>query len=51
MVNVNDLDYSQLTFKSLPRRPGENGKMVYADAVCCFDIESTRIEEREQSIM
>lgn len=51
MVNVNELDYSLIQFKPLPRRPGENGKMVYADCVCCFDIESTRIEEREQSIM
>lgn len=51
MVNVNELDFSLIQFKPLPRRPGENGKLVYADCVCCFDIESTRIEEREQSIM
>lgn len=51
MVNVNELDYNLIQFSPLPRRPGENGKMVYADCVCCFDIESTRIKEREQSIM
>ena len=51
MVNVNELDYNLIQFKPLPRRPGENGKMVYADCVCCFDIEATRLEEREQSIM
>lgn len=51
MVNVNELDYNLIQFKPLSRRPGENGKMIYADCVCCFDIESTRIEEREQSIM
>lgn len=51
MVNVNEVDFDKITFKQLPRRQGENGKLVYADAVCCFDIEATRIEEREQSIM
>ena len=51
MVHVNDVDFDKITFKPLPRRPGENGKLVYADCVCCFDIEATRIEEREQSIM
>lgn len=51
MIYVKDFDFDNLTFKPLPRRSGENGKMVYADCVCCFDIETTRIEEREQSIM
>ena len=51
MVNVRELDYSQINFTPLPRRAGENGKLVYADCVCCFDIESTRIQEREQSVM
>lgn len=51
MVNVRDLDYSQIKFTPLPRRAGENGKLVYADCVCCFDIESSRIQEREQSVM
>lgn len=51
MVNVNDFDFDSLIFKPLPRRSGENGKLVYADCICCFDIESTRIEEREQSVM
>lgn len=51
MLNVNDFDFDKLVFTPLPRRPGENGTMTYADSVCCFDIEATRITEREQSIM
>lgn len=51
VYNINDFDFSALHFKPLPRRAGENGKMVYADAVCSFDIETTRIQEREFSVM
>ena len=49
--NVDYYDFDSLQFKPLPRRPGENGKFYYADAVCCFDIETTRLVELEQSIM
>lgn len=48
---IDDFDLSALSFKPLARKPGQNGTMVYADCICSFDIETTRIEEREQSIM
>ena len=51
MVNINDIDLDKIKFKPLPRKAGVNGSIVYADCVCCFDIETTRIEEREQSVM
>ncbi|MBO7183049.1 MAG: hypothetical protein J6V49_02840 [Bacteroidales bacterium] len=49
--STDNFDYSSFNFKPLARKPGENGTVVYADCVCSFDIETTRIEEREQSIM
>lgn len=49
--DVDHFPFDSLNFSPAPRRPGENGKFYYADQVCCFDIESTRIEEIEQSVM
>lgn len=51
VVSVTDFDFSSLSFVPLPRKAGENGTKVYADCVCSFDIETTRLQEREQSIM
>lgn len=51
VVSVTEFDFDSLSFVPLPRKAGENGIKVYADCVCSFDIETTRIQEREQSIM
>ena len=49
--NVDYFDFSTLDFKPLKRRAGERGKQQYADCICCFDIETTRLVEYEQSVM
>lgn len=49
-----DVDYypfEKLSFTPLPRRQGETGRFYYADVVCSFDIETSRLEEYEQSVM
>ena len=51
LIFVDDFDFKSLSFKPLARHPGQTGSMIYADCVCSFDIETTRIEEREQAIM
>lgn len=51
IYTVHEYPWKKLRFKPLSRKPGETGKLVYADCVCAFDIETTRIEEREQAIM
>jgi hypothetical protein len=51
VVSVTEFDFDSLSFVPLPRKAGENGTKVYADCVCSFDIETTRLQEREQSIM
>lgn len=48
---INEYDFDSLEFKPLRRKPGENGSVIYADCVASFDIETTRIVEREQSVM
>lgn len=46
------IDYSTITFKPLPRPAGIKGRIgPYADCVCAFDIETSRIEELEQAVM
>ena len=49
--DVDYFDFDTLTFKPLKRRAGEHGKQQYADCICCFDIETTRLVEYEQSVM
>lgn len=51
IFNIYDYPFDDLHFKPLPRKAGENGTTVYADCICAFDIETTRLVEREQSIM
>ena len=51
LIYIEDFNPETITFKPLPRKQGQRGTMVYADCVCSFDIETTRIQEREQSIM
>lgn len=43
--------YDSLTFSPLPRPQGARGGTTYADCVCAFDIETTRIVEIEQAFM
>lgn len=48
---VNDFDYSTLWFEAAKRKPGQKGTTEYADCICSFDIETSYIKEKEQSIM
>ena len=50
LTHVKDFDFSTLHFKPLMKTAGEKGA-VYADCICSFDIETTRIIEKEQSVM
>ena len=51
IYRVEDFDFDSLEFQPAPRRNGETGTIVYADCVSSFDIETTRLEEVEQSVM
>lgn len=51
IYRVEDFNFDSLEFKPAQRRNGETGTIVYADCVTSFDIETTRLEEFEQSIM
>lgn len=46
-----DFDINSLEFKPAPRRPGQKGEMQYANSICSFDIETTRLKDKEQSVM
>lgn len=49
--DVDHFPFDTLKFSPALRRPGENGKYYYASDVCCFDIETSRLQELEQSVM
>lgn len=51
VLYVLDIPDDLVVFNPLSRRNGEKGNYQYADCVCSFDIETTRIKEIEQSIM
>lgn len=55
ITNYQDFDYTYVEqIKTLPRPKGNQKggkKPLYKDVVCAFDIETTRIEEIEQSVM
>lgn len=46
-----DFDFDSLKFKPAPRKPGQKGEVKFADSICSFDIETTRLPDKEQSIM
>lgn len=55
LVSVEEFDYSLLqNYKILPAPRGNRGtrkKLRYLDLICAFDIETTRLEDVEQSFM
>ena len=46
-----DFDINTLVFKPAPRKPGQKGEVKFSDCICSFDIETTRLKDREQSVM
>lgn len=52
VINEPFVNYNKISFKPLPRPAGIKGRVgPYADCVCAFDIETTRIQDLEQSVM
>lgn len=52
LVYVSNYDYKDIKeCDKLLRRKGEKSKIDYANLICAFDIETTNIDEIEQSIM
>ena len=45
------VNYRKIDFQLQPRPVGIRGGTSYADCICAFDIETTRLKELEQSYM
>lgn len=45
------VNYRKIDFQLQPRPVGIRGGTAYADCICAFDIETTRLKELEQSFM
>ena len=51
VINEAFVDYNKIVFTPLKAEPGQRHKITYAAEVCSFDIETTKLDDIEQSVM